>query len=159
MHKPMRALVRYLLKKHDLFLAGLEKSGAFVEHADEIASRLDPGTAILLDSDYIYRYILPRGTNAQGAYGRTTYYGAKLIHKTHSGDMHVVTLPTGKPLEQPLAADLPHLNVILDNIERLHCDMYDNALIPVALANKLVSLANHPSAHILEKFAKESIQS
>jgi hypothetical protein len=35
--------------------------------------------------------------------------------------------------------------------------MYDNALIPVALANKLVSLSEFPSSRILETFAKETI--
>jgi len=46
---------------------------------------------------------------------------------------------------------------ILTNIEKLRCDMYDSVLVPVALANKLVSLANHPSSRILQKFAAETI--
>ena len=32
--------------------------------------------------------------------------------------------------------------------------MYDNALIPIALANKLVSLSDFPSSRILETFAE-----
>ncbi|MGE5458181.1 MAG: hypothetical protein ACM3RX_07490 [Methanococcaceae archaeon] len=36
-------------------------------------------------------------------------------------------------------------------------DMYDNSLLPIAVVNKLVSLSNHPSAVLLEKFAKASI--
>ena len=36
MYTPMRALVNYLFNKHDLHLVGLEKSGSFVEHANEI---------------------------------------------------------------------------------------------------------------------------
>src|SRR5258707_10856186 len=59
LHKPMRALATYLFKTHNLFLAGSEKSGAFVEHADEIAGKLKPGQIILLDNDYIYKYVLP----------------------------------------------------------------------------------------------------
>ena len=50
-------------------------------------------------------------------------------------------------------ADFKNLPELLLNIELLRCDMYDNALMPVALANKLVSLANHPSSKILQKFA------
>jgi hypothetical protein len=46
---------------------------------------------------------------------------------------------------------------ILTNIEKLRCDMYDSALIPVALVNKLVSLANHPSTRILQKFAVDTL--
>jgi hypothetical protein len=32
MHQPMRSLVMFLFERPDLYLAGLEKSGAFVEH-------------------------------------------------------------------------------------------------------------------------------
>jgi hypothetical protein len=35
--------------------------------------------------------------------------------------------------------------------------MYDNAVIPVALVNKLVSLANHPSTRMLQKFAVDRL--
>jgi len=46
---------------------------------------------------------------------------------------------------------------VLLNIAKLRCDMYDDSLVPVALVNKLVSLANHPSSRILQKFAKQSV--
>jgi len=36
--------------------------------------------------------------------------------------------------------------------------MYDNSLLPIALANKLVSLSDHPSSVFLEKFAKRLIK-
>jgi hypothetical protein len=59
----------------------------------------------------------------------------------------------------PMKEDFKNIDVILHNIEKLKCDMYDNALIPITLVNKLVSLSNHPSSVILEKFAKKSIGS
>jgi hypothetical protein len=40
LHKPMRRLVTYIFAKHDLYLAGLEKSGPFVDHVAEISKRL-----------------------------------------------------------------------------------------------------------------------
>jgi hypothetical protein len=43
------------------------------------------------------------------------------------------------------------------NIQKLKCDMYDDSIIPIALVNKLVSLANHPSKILLEKFALKSV--
>lgn len=157
MHQPMRALVRFLFQHHEFYLAGLEKSGPFVEHADEIAALLDPGTVLVLDDDYIYRYVLPcKGTPAH-AYGSSTYYGGKLIFKTGNGQVHVVTVPTIEANAHPTEKDLRNLRAILTNVEKLRCDMYDNALIPVALVNKLVSLANHPSSRILQKFAIESL--
>lgn len=153
MHKPMRDLVGFLFQRHNLYLAGLEKSGAFVEHADEIAEKLVNGTVLLLDNDYIYKYITPGKADPNNPYGRTSYYSNKLIFKTAGGGMHVASLPTLDVLASPVESDFHNLWAILTNIEKLKCDMYDNALIPVALANKLVSLANHPSSRILQKFA------
>lgn len=157
MHKPMRTLVRYLVGEHDLFLVGVEKSGPFVEHAAAIAGLLPNGTALLLDNEYIYKYIIPGAGDAEGAYGRTTYYGSKLIFKSRDASLYVVTLPTTEPLLSPKASDFKNLWEVLTLLEKLRCDMFDDALIPVALANKLVSLSNRPSTQILARFASGSV--
>ncbi len=157
MYKPMCNLVAYLFKNHNLYLAGLEKSGAFVEHADEISEKLKDGTVLILNNNYIYKYILPGKPDLSRPYGATTYYSNKIIFKTNSGGMYVVSLPNSNVLADPKQSDFHNLDVILSNIEKLKCDMYDSALIPVALANKLVSLADHPSSGILQKFAKGAI--
>jgi hypothetical protein len=155
LHKPMRRLINYLQKHNNLFLAGLEKSGSFVEHADQVAKLIPKNTALILDNDYIYKYIIPGHADPNNAYGRTTYYGNKLIYKTPEGQVHVVSIPTKDALVTPSSSDFKNLDVILANIAKLKCDMYDSALLPVALANKLISLSDHPSSVILEKFAKE----
>ena len=153
MHQPMRSLVSFLFSKHALYLAGLEKSGPFVEHADEIADLLNKGTILILTNDYIYKYVIPGKADPKNPYGRSTYYGNKLIFKTRGGGVYVVTLPTEKVNASPKIADFPNVMATLTNIEKLRCDMYDSALVPVALVNKLVSLADHPSSRILQKFA------
>jgi len=157
MHQPMRSLVRFLFDRHNLYLAGLEKSGAFVEHAAEISQTLASGSILLLDDVYIYRYVLPGNVNPAHPYGSSTYYSCKLIFKTPTDRVHVVTVPTIETNPRPSEQKIQNLASILTNVEKLRCDMYDNALLPIALVNKLVSLANHPSARILEKFAANSI--
>jgi hypothetical protein len=157
MHQPMRALIKFLFERNDLFLAGLEKSGPFVEHADEIADLLDKGSVLIMDDEYIYRYVLPAKRVPNHPYGSSTYYGSKLIFKTRNGQVYVVTVPTTATNPHPSEKDLHNLLAILTNIEKLRCDMYDSALIPVALVNKLVSLANHPSTRILQKFAVDTL--
>jgi hypothetical protein len=153
----MRALLRHLFDHQNIYMAGLEKSGAFVEHAAEVASTMKDGTVLILDNDYIYRYIIPGKADPTNPYGRTTYYSAKLIFKSRHAGVHVVTVPTTEARVRPKAADLPNLMTILTNVEKLQCDMYDDALIPIALVNKLVSLANHPSSEILKRFARETV--
>ncbi len=159
LHKPMRHLCNFLHQKHNLFLVGLEKSGAFVEHADEIADKIDSGKAFLLNNNHIYTYILPGNSTTSDPYGSTSYYSSKLIFKSKEGRMHVVTIPVANQniVLNPQKDDFINLDTILLNIEKLRCDMYDNSIVPVALANKLISLSNHPSSIILEKFSKSGM--
>ncbi len=157
MYKKMRSLVRYLFDQHNVYMAGLEKSGAFVEHAAEVSTTMKDGTVLILDNDYIYKYIIPGKADPSNPYGRTTYYSGKLIFKSRHAGVYVVTVPTTETLANPKPENLPNLMAILTNVEKLRCDMYDDALIPVALVNKLVSLANHPSSKILQRFAVETV--
>ncbi|MBD2577682.1 DNA double-strand break repair nuclease NurA [Oscillatoria sp. FACHB-1406] len=154
LREPMLDLINWLWDKHNFLLAGLEKSGAFVDHAQEIEKILDPGKVLILNDDYIYRYILPGTADLNLCYGHKVNYGHKVIFKSRSGQMYVVSVPTRSLHKQPISENLPNLQMILANVESLHCDMYDSALFPVALVNKLVSLSAHPSQRILSKFAR-----
>ena len=160
MYTPMRALIKYLFTMHDLHLVGLEKSGSFVEHANEIFEIIPNGHILIPDNEYIYKYIIPGKADNKYPYGMTTYYGNKIIFKTWNGRIYVATIPTkdGDVITNPSINDFNNLDSILFNIEKLKCDMYENALFPIALVNKLVSLSDHPSTQILKKFAQDSIK-
>ena len=161
LHKPMRALMEFLgtqdAGKPLINMVGLEKSGPFVEHAMLIEPLLKPGDCLLLRNDYIYRYVQP-GDPAEQSFGRNTYYGAKAIFKGSADDTYVATVPTGVYKADPDFADLFNGGEVLAVTSRLRCSMYDNALVPIVLANRLVSLADVPSSEILARFAKSSMQ-
>lgn len=159
LHDPMRQLIKYLIENYDINLVGLEKSGAFVEHADEIKNKLKPGQLMLLSNKHIYTYILPGDPNNPDPYASTSYYSSKLILKSKDERIYVVTIPTldKRVVMDPKPSDFHNLHQILTNVEKLRCDMYDNSLLPIAVVNKLVSLSNHPSSILLEKFAKASL--
>ncbi len=129
-----------------------------MDHAHEIQEKLKPGQALILTDDYIYRYILPGTGDPNRPYASTSNYGHKVIFKTRGGQMHVVSMPVRELRKTPSDIDLPNLQIILNNVEGLRCDMYDSALFPVALVNKLVSLSAHPSQRILQKFASKSVR-
>jgi hypothetical protein len=161
LYKPMRELAAHLLSQPGgrsgptLRLAGLEKSGAFVEHASATQDRMRPSSYIVIGDPYIRRHIIPG--EADAIYGQNTYYGQKVIFRAPGGEMHVVTIPAPGHLANPRPEDIPHLDEILALIAELRCSMYDNALIPVALANKLVSLSDFPSQRILTAFARSAV--
>jgi hypothetical protein len=160
MHEPMRELVNHLRKELNIFLAGVEKSGPFVEHAQEIKGKLKPGQVYLLSNKHIYKYIKPGDPDNSEAYGITSYYSSKVIFKSRDQKIYVVTLPTesGNVVLNPKKSDFPGIDIVMKHIEKLKSDLYDNSLLPIALANKLVSLSDHPSSVLLEKFAKKNIK-
>ncbi len=159
MHKPMQALLTYLNQNNKINLIGVETSGAFVDHARQIKDKLNPGQVFLLNNEHIYTYIQV-GNHKEQQYGSTSYYSGKFIYKSFDERVYVLTLPVENHItyyNQPELTDLKNIQEILMNIDKLRCDIYENALIPVAVANKLISLTNHPSSNILERFAKKSM--
>lgn len=140
-------------------LVGLEKSGAFVDHAREIEGRIPLGSALILTDEYIYRYIVPKDRTTADIYGRTNYYGRKVIYRATGGGTHVASIPTASSMASPAKDDLRGFDAVLAGVDELRCDMYNSALFPVALANKLVSLSAHPSQRILQRFAIGSVRS
>ncbi|MCT4705398.1 hypothetical protein MUA03_05645 [Enterobacteriaceae bacterium H16N7] len=164
LHSDMRELCNYFIPKYSLKIIGIEKSGAFVEHAEEITrgdnAPLGRNNILLLSNSYIYKHILPGPSeehlvNSTPIYASSSYYSGKIIFRSNSNRVYVVTLPIeeSEKIRKPAISDYSHIHEILNVIDRLKCDMYDNSLIPIALVNKLVSLANHPSSRVLEKFA------
>lgn len=163
LYKPMRELVEYLLSGPGgragptLRLVGLEKSGAFVEHAASIQNSMLPGSYLLVGDEYIRKYIVPGGDSST-VYGQNTYYGQKVFFRAKTGEMYVATIPATAYTGSPKPDSIPHLDEILGLVGELKCSMYDNALIPVALANKLVSLSDFPSQRILTTFARSNVK-
>lgn len=157
MHKPMQSLLNFLKKANKINLIGVENSGPFVDHAKQIKDKLEPGELLLLDNEHIYKYIKV-GNPATQQYGSTSYYSGKMIYKSPDNRIYVLTIPVENHntyYSRPQLNDLSNIEEILMNVDKLRCDIYENALIPVAVANKLISLSNHPSFEILEKFAKK----
>jgi hypothetical protein len=155
---PMRSLIEFFYRDTPISLMGIEKSGAFVDHALQIQTRMNPRQALLLGNEYIYRYILPSTADANRPYGDTSLYGHKLIYKTSQNQMQVLSFPSLEQKVRPQSSDYLGLSGAVAAVEALHCHKYDNALVPIALANQLVSLAVHPSQRILQQFAVDSIQ-
>lgn len=150
----MYDLFRYLLVNHNLFMVGIEKSGAFVDFAHKINPHLENGSVMLLNSDYIYKYIYYGSSDKKG-YGYNSYYGCKVIFKSFEGDIHVLTVPSmERSMNDPKPENYKNLGVILDSLALLKSDKYDNALLPIALVNKNVSISDVPGSTILQKLAE-----
>lgn len=178
---PLRDLADFLASYRDpadqskilplLNVVGLEKSGSFVEHAVHIEKSLDKallearsegdfaGVVLPLSNEYIYKYVVPGDLGGTITYGQNTYWGGKMIFKAKDGSTYVATVPTlGGHKSSPKFEDYINVTDVLAGVSELRCSMYDNALIPIALANRLVSLSEAPSSRILESFARGTIR-
>lgn len=155
----MQKLINHLFDHHDLFLIGLEKSGVFVDHAEEISKspQLNPGDILILDTKYIYKYIKPGDPSTAEPFGRSTYYGNKIIFKSKEEKMYVATLAMNEIMLSPNKEDFRNLDIILTNIENLKCELYNDAILPLVLVNRLVSLSDRPGSTILGNFSKKII--
>lgn len=207
MHKYVRKLCTFLQNTEDLFLVGIEKSGAFVDHiykistidapkfisnpslvesvqnpeiGEKVTSQkfLPKNHYLILNNSYIFKYILI-GDADNTLYGNTSYYSGKVLFHAKNGQKIVLTIPVrdskvygykrnpNNPKEflkekleldeAPPKEEYKNLDIILKNIYLLKCDMYDNSIVPIALANKLVSLSNIPSQMLLDKFASDTV--
>lgn len=168
LHKDMRELCNVFIPKLSLKIVGLEKSGTFVEHAEQITmgdnACLKKGEALPLFNNYIYKHILPGPASEDmlddlPPYASTSYYSGKLIYRSSYDRVWVVTLPikNSEEMKNLSRSSFHNIDEILNAIDSLKCDMYENSIVPIALVNQLVSLANHPSSKILEKFAIQNM--
>lgn len=109
LHKPMRKLITFLNKHHAIYLVGLEKSGSFVEHAEQISKKMLPKQMLLLGNSYIYKYIIPgRGENDE-PYASSSYYGNKVIFKSEHNNVYVATIPNVQAKVEPQKIGRAHV--------------------------------------------------
>ena len=124
-------------------VVGVEKSGTFVEHAQLIAHLIEPGHVMLLTTEYINRITgRPPTTNTD----RTSSTAAGSSTAPTSGGTLVFTVPP-KPGVTPygdpdgeLWSSYPTLRPVCEVLDHVQTRLYENAVIPVALAHSAASL-------------------
>lgn len=136
-------------------IVGVEKSGNFVDHADNIRDQLEPYSILGLSSRYIYEHIITTRDTGQ-EYGSNTYYGQKFIYKSKSDRIFCISvpkLPQGEPRHAP--ASYPLLRKTVDTLSMVETALYEDSLIPVSLAHENASIPLKSGGKVLELFAKE----
>lgn len=172
---------------HDALIIGIEKSGAFVTHMEQLVetkresdsirtmddsveqlaqnhlgnSLIPPQTACLLTDDYIKQNIVY--SESTRPYGRQTYFGRKFFYRTKSGAQIVASLPFLKEDDEDLSraepGQYPRLADALALFDQLVSSRYPNSLAPVIAAHAEASIPLNLGRKVLEKMAKELMQS
>lgn len=141
-------------------VVGVEKSGAFVEHAQLIAHLIEPGHVMRLTTEYINRVT---GRPLNNPYGSDEFYGRRFIYRTRSGGTLVVTVPPmpgvtpyGDP-DGELWSSYPTLRPICEVLDHVQTRLYENAVIPVALAHSAASLPLGVGQSVLRALVQQSL--
>ena len=142
-------------------VVGIEKSGAFVEHADQIKDLIPVGHVMRLTNDYINRI---SGRSANNQYGIDEFYGRRFIYRTRAGDPLVITVlpatgiaPYGGSDENEGWEAYPTLHLICDVLDSLRTRMYQHAVVPVALAHSAAALPLGVGRSVLTMMAQQHI--
>ncbi|MEU6841405.1 hypothetical protein ABZ930_05955 [Streptomyces sp. NPDC046716] len=142
-------------------MVGIEKSGAFVEHAEQISDWIPIGHVMRLTNGYINRI---SGRSESNRYGEDEFYGRRFIYRTQAGDPLVITVPAAPGLSPYDGSSdvegwsaFPTLRLICEVLDSLRTRMYQHAVIPVALAHSAAALPLGVGRSVLTMMAQQNI--
>lgn len=148
---------------NDLLILGIEKTGEFVEHFEEIDQTETPGCQlfsprqfILLTDQYIKERILYSDSSKR--YGEDTYFGRKFFYKTLSGARIVASIPFLSDAQDTIAqSDIslyPQFPVACNLLDHVVSSRYANAVSPLIAANAQAAIPLHLGSKVLTQLAR-----
>jgi hypothetical protein len=150
------------LTGHDLVIVGVEKSGEFVTHFEEVDQSTTPGKLRFAARDWLLptdAYIKERiiFSTSTKRYGLDTYFGRKFFYKTTSGARIVASIPflnaTQDTLASSNALDYESLPTVFALLDKLVSSRFQNALSPIVSAHAHAAIPLNLGAKVLEQLA------
>lgn len=144
-----------------LLLMGIEKTGEFLDHLEELdwhstdgpRQKIDNGTAMAPTTKYVFQHIRPN-PESNKAYGQAVNYGRKILYKSRAGQHAVVMTPIVNDAgREPNGTDLsafPRLGEALEIVDDLYTHLYRDGLIPLVRANAHAAIPLRRGQRILE---------
>jgi hypothetical protein len=153
-----------------MLVLGLQKTGGLMDHAKLIEKHLRPGTLRVVDDTYRNDYIT--GGNSPAAnFGNETYYGQDFLFKTERGRIFNFAIPypfenksnqngglafAKAKVELERYGDL--VRQACDLIRHFEMDLYDSAIVPVALAHRHASISLVPGGKVLDLMVRGALK-
>ena len=147
----------------DLLVLGIEKTGAFVQHFEEIDQTETPGQMLfssrqymLLTDQYIKERILHSDSHKR--YGEDTYFGRKFFYKTQNQARIVASIPFLSDAQDTLDSDdislYPQFAAICTLLDRVVSSRYANAVSPLIAANAQAAIPLQIGSKVLTQLAR-----
>ena len=155
--------------KPGILMIGLQKSGQIADHTVLVERFLPVNRIFAIDDEYRYKYIIGGREPAGNGFGYETYYGQDFIYKTPSGRRFVIALPYPFASKDESETDFiraktemgnyPELPRTLALINEFESDLYENAVVPIALAHRYTAISLVPGGRVLDILTRESLRS
>jgi NurA domain len=153
------------IQQPSVFIIGLQKTGQVVDHVSLIERFIQDNRIFAIKDDYRYHYIIPGRDPSQSGFGAETYYGQDFIYKTNSGRSFVFALPYPFDVKDSNSFHQSKIEIqryenlsrAISLINHFECDLYENALIPIALANKYTAISLMPGGKVLDILTRETL--
>jgi len=152
---------------NDLLIIGVEKTGAFVTHFEEV-DKTSSGEPYFQNRSYALltdEYIKQRVVYSQSdkPYGKDTYFGRKFFYKAKSGARIVATLPILDDSQDDISQDditlYPNFGRICSLLDKLVSSRFPNAVGPIVSAHANAAIPLILGTKVLEQLAKALMKS
>lgn len=155
------------LGSEPILILGLQKTGAVMDHARLLQKFLPNNVIKVIDDDYRQSYITGAETRSAN-FGSETYYGQDFLFKTERGRIFNFALPYPFPDKGSNGNEFSKRKIEIerygslveracDLIRYFELDLYDNAIVPVALAHRHASISLIPGGKVLDLLAKAGL--
>ena len=156
--------INFEMQKHNkspLMILGLQKSGLVYDYLQLVSRSLPNNVICCLEDDLRNKYI-----SFDRNFGSETYYGQDFLFKTKSGRTFVFNVPypfrdkakTTFKAEKSKIANYSNIGAYTKIIEDFEYDLYENAVIPIALAHKYTAISLEPGGKVLDLLSKSKMQ-
>jgi len=161
--KRINALTNEMYKQ-DLVIIGIEKTGTFFNHFEEIDISIEGEkdifprqTALLLFDDYIKKNII--FSESTKTYGQDTYFGRKLFYKTLNGYRIVPSIAFYNDYQMNIRTANPdqfsRLADAMGLLDQLVSSRFPHSVIPLISAHAEAAIPLNLGKKIFEDIAKE----
>jgi hypothetical protein len=151
---------------NDLLIIGVEKTGAFVTHFEELDQTqtgeplFRPGTYSLLTDKYIKERVI--FSVSDKPYGQDTYFGRKFLYKAKSGARIVGTMPMLDDRQSDITCDdiskYPNFASICGILDKLVSSRFPNSVGPVITAHSHAAIPLTLGTKVLEQLARTLVK-
>lgn len=146
----------------DLLILGIEKSGAFVSHFEEVdrtatgEAFFPKGSYALLSDSYIKERII--FSVSEKPYGQDTYFGRKMFYKAASGARIVATFPLFEVVSDDASVSdervFPGLGRACALLDKVVSSRLPNAVGPIVSAHSHAAIPLTLGSKVLEQLAR-----